>query len=358
MVAGVELGQRDIDVRGMVSRHDTGASAVGDDGQALAARPEVREQRRRRGVHLADVGQAHHAGAAQGRIEHVIGADQRAGVREHGLLARRMFADLDQQYRLAARRGAQRAHEAAGVLDAFDIEEDVLGTRVGDHVVEHFAEVDVAFGTEGNNIGEADLVGQRPVEDRGAKRAGLRYEADGAGVGAAVGKGQVELAAGTHDAQAVGADQAHAVAAGVFECRAFQRAAAWSGFGESAGNDDGVLAAGAAAGLHDFGHGLGPGADHGDVESLRNGIDRGVGLLAEHGFMLRIDEEEFAFVARVEHVAHQRDTDRIGGLRGADDGYRVRLEQGVQVVLLVMHGGTPQVGGACCQEVGAVQQKA
>ena len=143
---GVELGQRDVDVRGMVSRHDTGASAVGDDGQALAARPEVREQRRRRGVHLADVGQAHHAGAAQGRIEHVIGADQRAGVGEHGLLARRMFADLDQQYRLAARRGAQRAHEAAGVLDAFDIEEDVLGTRVGDHVVEHFAEVDVAFG--------------------------------------------------------------------------------------------------------------------------------------------------------------------------------------------------------------------
>jgi hypothetical protein len=279
---------------------------------------------------------------AQGRIEHVVGADQCAGVGEHGFLARGMLADLDQQHRLAACRGAQRAHEAAGVLDAFDVEEDVFGARVRDHVVEHFAEVDVTFGAERDHIGEADLVGQRPVEDCRAQGAGLRDQADGAGVGAAMGKGQVELAAGAHDAEAVGADQAHAVAAGVGQRRAFQRAAARPGFGESAGNDDGVLAAGAAAGLHDFGDGLGPGTDHGDVESLRNGVDRGVALLAEYSFMFRIDEVQLALVARVEHVAYQRDTNRIGGLRGADDGYRTGLEQGVQVVLLVMHGGTPQ----------------
>jgi hypothetical protein len=181
-----------------------------------------------------------------------------------------MLADLDQQYRLAARRGAQRAHEAAGVLDALDVEEDVLRARVGDHVVEYLAEVDVALGAQRNHVGEADLVGQRPVEDGRAQRAGLRDQADGAGMGEAVAEGQVDLAARSHDAEAVGPEQAHAVAAGVFQRGALQRRAARSGLGEAAGNDNGVPAAGATAGIDDVGHRRRTGADHGDVEALRD----------------------------------------------------------------------------------------
>jgi hypothetical protein len=149
---GGQLGQRDIDVGGMVGGHHAGPAAVGDDRQALAARAEMREQCRCGGIHLADVGQAHHAGATQGGIEYVVGADQGTGVRQRCLFASRMLADLDQQHRLAARRGAQGAHEAARILDAFDVKEDVLGARVGDHVVQHFAKVDVAFGAERNHV--------------------------------------------------------------------------------------------------------------------------------------------------------------------------------------------------------------
>ncbi len=61
---------------GMVGGHHAGAAAVGDDRQAVAARAEVREQRRGGRVHLADLAQAHHAGAAQRRVEDVVGADQ------------------------------------------------------------------------------------------------------------------------------------------------------------------------------------------------------------------------------------------------------------------------------------------
>ena len=58
-----------------------------------------------------------------------------------------MAADLDQQHRFAARGGAQCAQEAAGVADTFDVQKNSFGARVGNHVVQHFAEVDVAFRT-------------------------------------------------------------------------------------------------------------------------------------------------------------------------------------------------------------------
>jgi len=146
------LGERDADVGRVIGRHHARTAAVSDDHQAVAARAEVREQRLCGGVHLADLAKANHAGAAQGGVEHVVGAHQRAGMREGGLLARRVLADLDQQHRLATRGGAQCAHEAARVLDAFDVEEDALGARVGHHVVEYFAEIHIAFRAEGHDI--------------------------------------------------------------------------------------------------------------------------------------------------------------------------------------------------------------
>jgi len=253
-----------------------------------------------------------------------------------------MLAHLDQQHRFAARRGAQRAHEAAGVLDAFDVEEYVFGARIGDHVVEHFAEVDVAFGTQRDHVRKADLVGQRPVENRGAQGAGLRNQADGAGMGKAMGEGQVDLAARTHDAETVGTEQAHAVTPGILARGAFQRGAAGPRFSEAAGNDDGVPAAGATAGIDDVGYGRRLGADHRDIESLRNRIHRRIAALSEYRFVLGIDKEKLARVARVEHVAHQRDANRVRRLRGADDGDGLRLEERVQVVAFVVHGGVPR----------------
>ena len=141
-----QRGQRNAEVAAMVRGHDAGAAAIGNDREAVAARTEMREQRLGSRIHLANRPQAHHAGATQRGVEDVVGAGNGARVRARSPLAGRMLADLDQQHGLAARRGAQCAHEAAGVLDAFDVEENVLRLGVGDHVLENFAEVHVAFG--------------------------------------------------------------------------------------------------------------------------------------------------------------------------------------------------------------------
>jgi hypothetical protein len=121
--------------------------------------------------------------------------------------------------------------------------------------------------------------------------------------------------------------------------------AARTGLGEAAGNHDRVLAAGAAAGVDDVGDGGGLGTDHGDIEALRDGVDRRVALLAEHRFVPGIDEIQLALVARIQHVADQGDAYRVRRFRGTDDGDRLRFEEGVQVVTFVMHGNAPQRRG-------------
>ena len=64
------------------------------------------------------------------RVEYIVRPDQRCGVRHRRLGAGRMASDLDQDHRLDAGGGAQRAHEAARVADAFDVQQDALGLGV------------------------------------------------------------------------------------------------------------------------------------------------------------------------------------------------------------------------------------
>ncbi len=61
-----------------------GPAAVGDDGQAVAADAALGGEELGGGEQLLDGAGAHDAGALQGGVEHVIGTEQRAGVRDHG----------------------------------------------------------------------------------------------------------------------------------------------------------------------------------------------------------------------------------------------------------------------------------
>ena len=58
------------------------------------------------------------------------------------------------------------------------------------------------------------------------------------------------------------------MAARRFQRRALERRAARTDFGEAPGDDDGVAAAGAAAGVDDAGYGLRLGTDDGQIEAL------------------------------------------------------------------------------------------
>lgn len=200
---------------------------------------------------LVHVVQADHAGPAQRGIEHRVVTQWRAAVRKDRARGVGVAAGLDQQHRLDARCAAQRAHEATGVADAFDVEEDALGTRVRDHVFEHLAEVDVGRGAQRHHRREADVVRLGPVEDGCAQRARLRDQADAALERTGVGEGGVDAELRAHDAQAVGAEQADAVAVGGLDDLALEQRAARTRFGEARRQQDGGLDARTSAAVHD-----------------------------------------------------------------------------------------------------------
>jgi len=145
------------------------------------------------------------------------------------------------------------------------------------------------------------------------------------------------MAARTHEAEAVGAKQAHVVTARAVEHGAGEIRAAWAHFGETAGNHDDVARTRAAAGFDDSGHRFGLGADHSKIEALRDAFDGIVGVLAEDLVVARIDQEELALVAAVDDVADEGRTDGALGFRSADDGDRLRFEKRSEVVLFVVH---------------------
>ncbi len=63
----------------------------------------LRSEELRRGEQLLDGDRAHRAGARERRVEHVVGADQRAGVRLGGARALGVPARLHHDHRLEAR---------------------------------------------------------------------------------------------------------------------------------------------------------------------------------------------------------------------------------------------------------------
>ncbi len=204
----------------------------------------------------------------------------------------------------AAARSALMKRRA--ILDALDIEEDVLGLGVGDQVVEDLAEIDVGRSAPSETtVEKPTLFGC--AQSRMAVHSAPDCETRPMVPGLALPWAKVRLtpAARAHDAEAVGADQAHAVAPRGIDHGALERGAARPAFGEAAGDDDDIARAGAAAGLDDAGHGLGP--------WCRSPRDRGAAgcsrpsrsSLAENRFVLRIDAEELALVAAVQHVADE-----------------------------------------------------
>jgi hypothetical protein len=203
MVLADNSASGNLEVSGAVCGHGARPAAVGDDRQALALRTELRGQRLGGIEQLADVLDAHDAGAAHGGVENDVGAAGHSRVRFDCRQPTGVATGLEQDDRLDARRRTQRAHEAAGVANAFDVEQDVMGEVVVDQVIEDFAEIDIGGAAQRDDAGKTDAVAGRPVEDRRADRSRLRDQRQIADIGVDAGKSRVESEIGADDAQTV-----------------------------------------------------------------------------------------------------------------------------------------------------------
>ena len=125
-----------------------------------------------------------------------------------------MSTYLQCDYRLDAGGGTQAAHEASRVMQALDVEQDAVGFRVGNQVIEDVAEVQIRGDPHGYHCRKADVVLFGPVEDRSTKRTRLGYQCQIAGTGIVVAEGCVEAVIGADEAETVRAQETDTVAVG------------------------------------------------------------------------------------------------------------------------------------------------
>jgi hypothetical protein len=209
-----ELAQVEPDLVDPVGRQHAGPAAVGDHGQPLAHRAVARGQALGRGEQLDEGAHAHRARAAQRGVEHVVAAHDGRAVRLRGLVARGLAAGLEHHHRLGMRGRAQRAHEAARVVDAFEVHDDAVRGLVVGQEVEHLRNVDRGVRAQRHHAGEAHAVLACPVEHRGRERARLRHQRERPGASERPGHAGVQVQQRALEAQRVGPQQVHAFAPG------------------------------------------------------------------------------------------------------------------------------------------------
>jgi hypothetical protein len=227
----------------------------------------------------------------------------------------------------------KRAHEAAGVANAFDVEQDVMGEVVVDQVIEDFAEIDIRRAAQRDDAGKADAVAGCPVENRRADGARLRNQRQMADVGVDAGKSGVEAEIRANDAETVRAKQADPVAAGDLHHLALERGTRVTGLGKAGSDHDGVLDAAATALFDDLRHRLRSGDDHRQFDTGADLFDRLVRLHALDRVVGRVDRVQASFVAGIENVLEEDVADRIFPVGSADDGDGLGFKQGGEVVM-------------------------
>jgi len=239
-------------------------------------------------------------------------------------------ARLDDHDRLGDGYLAGGGEEGAGVADGLHIDHDRVGARVVAQVVDQVAPVDIQHRADGDEMAEADVFLQAPVQDGGAQRAALADEANATQAGHPGGEGGVQAADGTHHAQAVGADDAHPAAPRDLEDLLLQGRARRPGLLEAGGDDDRAGDAQVGAFLDQAGDGRRRGDDHGQIGLLRHGLDVRVGADAQHAVALGIDRVDRPAEGAADQVPEDGATDAADALAGANHGNIAREEDRIQ----------------------------
>ncbi len=150
-----------------------------------------------------------------------------------------------------------------------------------------------------------------------------------------MGKGGVDAGEGTHDAQTVGADDAHLRTARLFENLVFQFAAGFTCFFEAGRNDDCPFDAGLHAFLDDAGHRRRRRHDDPQIHLVGYAADGRVGVDAHDVGSLGVDGIDCAAKRVADEIPQQGAAHALFFFRGADDRHGARGENHIQRVTTV-----------------------
>ena len=180
-------------------------------------------------------------------------------MRQRHLAAGGLPAGLHHHHRLGVGGGAQCAHEAPRVADAFHVDQDALRAGVAGQEVQHLRQVDHRVGPQRDHGREAHAVLACPVQHGRGQRARLRHQRQRPARCQRSQAADIQLQRRPLQAQAVRSQQVDAVAPrDQLQFGADRRR-------QAAGQDQRGAAADAAGDLHRRHHLIGRQRDHGQI---------------------------------------------------------------------------------------------
>ena len=319
------------------------AAGVGDYGQARTGGARLLRQDFGHVEQIGDGVDAQHAAAAEHRVEDVVAAGERAGMRGGGLGRGRGAPGLDHDDRLGQRDLARGGDEGARIADGLHVDHDAVGVRIVAEIIDQVAPVDVEHRADGDAGAEADVFAETPVEHGCEQRAALADEAHRAGARHGARKGCVQVRHGAHHAQAIRADETHPAARPLGDLP-FQLDAGLARLLETGRNDDRAFHAGRDAFADHAGHRRGGGDDDGQIDSFGHAGDVGIGPDAQHLFVLLVDRIDGAAERIADQVPQHGAPDAAFFFGRADHGYALGRKNGAQRFALEMQHVQRAVG--------------
>ena len=217
--------------------------------------------------------------------------------------------------------------ELLSVGDALAVHSDDLGVGVLGEISQEVALVEVAFVTEGDEVGKTYTVGTGPVEYGGSDGTGLGHDGDVPGLGKQVGEGVVHTTPDVHSSETVGSadPDTELLRLGddlLLHLRSLRAVLLETG-GKDAHMVDTCLRT-VPDGLKDEGVLDG---DDCEIDGFPDLLHVSVRLESLYLPAFRVDRTEFSFVSCIKHVLDEHPTELGHVVGSADDSYGFGAEE-------------------------------
>ena len=212
--------RHDVDAEHPKPVNDRGGAAAGrgHHGDTVTHSGFLAGDQRRQFEQRFQVIHAQHAVRAEKRVGDFVGACHRAGVRGGEILSEFGAAELVNDDGFVGRVSApRRMRETVGIAQRFEKQQDRSGVRIVDQHVGKFADADVGFVADRDQLGEAGAATESARQQAADHAARLRHEREWARLDAVHFQHRVdrqrERRLDAQDADAVGTEHAHAACA-------------------------------------------------------------------------------------------------------------------------------------------------
>ena len=229
---GRECGKHAVSIGETVRRQHAGAAAVGENSQSFPFQDSRCRNHFGGREQVVQLGHSQDSSAAEGGAVGGVRSGQGSGVGRRRACRTGVASRLDGDDGLDASGAARGRHEFRRLCDAFHVHQDRRAFSIAREIVQQIAEIHVGHVAERYDVGEADVTPGRPVDHGGDERARLGEKRKLAGLGGAVCEAGVEPERRQQQADAVGAENAHAVRLACLENLRAQRCC------DASGNDD------------------------------------------------------------------------------------------------------------------------